>query len=265
MRTVYGCLYFHVSDQLREFADRLSRFDIFVKAFCMDATNLSDYIKCNGLVDFGIPSTIRFDRIDVSNVVDAEYLGVSRVVGTWGGFLKRREDATMVGYFMNWPAVQTGAEPAYCPRDIVEKLVAEGRVKSHFYDIPHVCSTALVKQIPMPPRSGTQLTEKQAKGVLPLFIRRLDVHLMVRQQRSEDGWPTPTHFVLYTTTLDHLRRISTSKVYILHSLAQNFGAGSNTTLFHTSVPSTSLFDLSLMLASLRTAAWATFGAARIQG
>ena len=132
---LYGCLYFHVSDQLRSFADRLSRFNISIKVFCVDTIDLSNSIKRGHLVDFGVPSTILFDRIDVSNVVDAEYLGVSRVVDAWGGFLKRRTDATMVGYFMNWPARQEGAEPGSPhSRDIVEKLIAEERVM-FYYDL----------------------------------------------------------------------------------------------------------------------------------
>ncbi|KIP04172.1 hypothetical protein PHLGIDRAFT_93808 [Phlebiopsis gigantea 11061_1 CR5-6] len=110
---LYGCLYFHVSDQLYEFADRLSRFDISLNILGRDAVELSSSIKKGDLTSqFGIPSSIRFDRIDVSNIVDEHYkIGIAGVIDAWGDFLKPDKEATIIGHFTNWSGKDVDAEP----------------------------------------------------------------------------------------------------------------------------------------------------------
>lgn len=110
---LYGCLYFHVSDQLYEFADRLSRFDISLNILGRDAVELSSSIKKGDLTSqFGIPSSIRFDRIDVSNIVDEHYkIGIAGVIDAWGDFLKPDKEAIIIGHFTNWSGKDVDAEP----------------------------------------------------------------------------------------------------------------------------------------------------------
>lgn len=122
---LYGCLYFHVSDQLHEFADRVARFNISFKMFNKDALDFAKAIRHGELSLCGVPSSIRFDRIDVSNVIDYNYLGISPVLEAWAEFLKHTDDATIVGHLMNWPKVQPGAEGSTDP-DKMEEIL--GRV-----------------------------------------------------------------------------------------------------------------------------------------
>ncbi|KAG9313498.1 hypothetical protein JVU11DRAFT_5824 [Chiua virens] len=53
---------------------------------------------------YGIPSTTRFDRIDVSNIMDANYVGIRGVMDAWGPLLAKTDHAALTGYFMNWTA-----------------------------------------------------------------------------------------------------------------------------------------------------------------
>jgi hypothetical protein len=129
---LYGCLYFHVTDQLRDFIDRLARFNVSLKVFNKDTVDFSREITRNELSSLGIDSSTRFDRIEVSNIMDVEYVGVTQVIDSWGKFLKKAEDATLLGYFMNWPAHQPGAEPYKDNRDITQsmkRLSESGRVR----------------------------------------------------------------------------------------------------------------------------------------
>ncbi|KZV67124.1 hypothetical protein PENSPDRAFT_62747 [Peniophora sp. CONT] len=99
---LYGSLYFHVSELLCDFAKRLSRFRIKFIVLNEDAVDLATNIQRGDLKDVGIPATARFDRIDVSNIMDANYVGVEKVIGAWGPLLRRARTSALLGYFMNW-------------------------------------------------------------------------------------------------------------------------------------------------------------------
>ena len=51
---IYGCLYFYLSEQLRTFAERLSRFHIKFSVCCKDARDLPSEIKRGALKSHGI-------------------------------------------------------------------------------------------------------------------------------------------------------------------------------------------------------------------
>ncbi|EKM51315.1 uncharacterized protein PHACADRAFT_213165 [Phanerochaete carnosa HHB-10118-sp] len=126
---LYGCLYYHVTSQLQTFAERLARMDISIKIANMDAIALATSIRRGDLMRIGIPEEMRFDRIDASNLVDQDYLGIPSILDAWGGFLKRRDDATIVGHFMNWPVREPGAWPsAENMKGLVGKLVNDGKI-----------------------------------------------------------------------------------------------------------------------------------------
>ena len=130
---MFGCLYFHVSDQLQHFVDRLARFDVSFKVFNRDTLDFSRALSRNTLSPFGLTSTSRFDRIDVSNVIDVEYVGTAPVVDAWGRFLKRTQNAALLGYYMNWPGQQPGATPNDKhgnAKELVDTLIQSGRVSS---------------------------------------------------------------------------------------------------------------------------------------
>jgi hypothetical protein len=77
---LYGCLHFYLSDQLRSFADRLSRFRISFRMFDSNARDLSKRLQSGAHINQGVPNGIRFDRIDVSNIIDTEYVGIPNVL-----------------------------------------------------------------------------------------------------------------------------------------------------------------------------------------
>lgn len=109
---IYGCLYFYISDQLHEFAKRLDRFQIDFQLFNEDACTLATEIRSNSLSEVGIPSTTRYDRIAVSNIIDASYVGLPQVLSHWGPLLSRNNPkATLLAYSLNWPMQHPGAKP----------------------------------------------------------------------------------------------------------------------------------------------------------
>lgn len=97
-----------------------------------DARVLSRGIKENDLSINGIPASVRFDRIQVSNILDAYYVGIDGVLRDWAPLLKDSDTATIVGYFMNWIFIQedgraTSAGPQTMDR-LIHRLMKEGRV-----------------------------------------------------------------------------------------------------------------------------------------
>ncbi|TFK25256.1 hypothetical protein FA15DRAFT_590857 [Coprinopsis marcescibilis] len=131
---IYGCLYFFLSDQLRTFASRLRRFHITFTLLSLDMTVLAKGIRENvwstGVHD--LPSSIRFDRILVSNTVDPNYVGIRAVLNAWGPFLACTQTASIVAYFMNWTLVQQDgraqAAGSSVVKRITKKLVALNKV-----------------------------------------------------------------------------------------------------------------------------------------
>jgi hypothetical protein len=72
----------------------------------LDARELPRRIRENEFSEFNIPSSIKFDRIEVSNIVDTDYVGLDDVLTLWGPYLKKNRSDAIVGYFMNWVELQ---------------------------------------------------------------------------------------------------------------------------------------------------------------
>ncbi|KAF8963713.1 hypothetical protein BDZ97DRAFT_1731661 [Flammula alnicola] len=129
---IYGCLYFFLSDQLRMFARRLREFKISFTVSNLDATSLSLDIQKDKLATYGIPRSILFDRIHVSNILDANYVGVTIVLKHWAPFLSKTNTASIVGYFMNWVALQEDGRASGAGNQAIKKamdcMIADGRV-----------------------------------------------------------------------------------------------------------------------------------------
>jgi hypothetical protein len=130
---LYGCLYFYLSEQLQSFAERLSRFHIKFTILCRDARDLAQEIKDGHLMPT-IPPSVTFDRIEVSNTLDHEYIGIPRLLADWSKHLKKSDDAAIVGSFMNWVVKQPGATASSCSEAeiarLTEKMIEAGRVRS---------------------------------------------------------------------------------------------------------------------------------------
>ncbi|KIK98607.1 hypothetical protein PAXRUDRAFT_133868 [Paxillus rubicundulus Ve08.2h10] len=101
---VYGCLYFFLSDQLRTFARRIREYPISFYVFNSEACALAKEIIQGTYMAYGIPPTLRFDRIDVSNIMDPNYVGPRSVLKVWGPLLAKSDNTALTGYFMNWMA-----------------------------------------------------------------------------------------------------------------------------------------------------------------
>ena len=97
-----------------------------------DARTLSRGIQDNVFSANAIPASTRFDRIHVSNILDANYIGISGVLSDWAPLLAKGETAAIIGYFMNWIALQengraTSAGPKVLKR-LLDRLLEEGKV-----------------------------------------------------------------------------------------------------------------------------------------
>lgn len=108
---IYGCLYFYLSAQLRSFQQRLRSFSISFKFFSMDATDLARLTRGGTMANYGIPPSVRFDRIFVSNIFDLVYVGLRAVLESWAPFLSNTPSAAIVGYLMNWFTYVPDGEP----------------------------------------------------------------------------------------------------------------------------------------------------------
>lgn len=131
---IYGCLYFFLSRELRTFARRVRQFPISFYVYCSEACNLSRGIQDGLLSSTGVPASIRFDRIEVSNILDANYVGMSGVLTHWAPLLAESRTAAIVGYFMNWPAIQPDGSVTAAPQTVRRRIlhqVMEKRIVSH--------------------------------------------------------------------------------------------------------------------------------------
>lgn len=115
---VFGCLYFYLSDQLRKFKERLATLKITFHLIDMDCRELASLIRSSS-PQSGVPSAERsigfphkFDRIDVSNTVDDEYVGFKQTLSDWGTLLNTQNThSILLTYSMNWMWKEPKARP----------------------------------------------------------------------------------------------------------------------------------------------------------
>ena len=120
---IYGCLYFFISEQLHMFAQRLRDLKISFKIFPLDATQLSMSMRQNVFAKYGVSASIRFDRIAVSNILDANYVGLRDVLTHWAPLLAENSKAAIVGYFMNWFTRQEDGRVAGAGTSVAENIM----------------------------------------------------------------------------------------------------------------------------------------------
>jgi hypothetical protein len=139
---IYGCMYFFLTEQLREFADRLSKFQISFKLFASDASALATTLREDAWSDIGLPSSVRFDRIAVSNILDKNYVGLGGTLTKWAPLLASTKHAAIVGYFMNWPFEQKDGRCVEAGHAVARAIIAKMKdvpyvsqlISAHFYD-----------------------------------------------------------------------------------------------------------------------------------
>ncbi|RXW23557.1 hypothetical protein EST38_g2280 [Candolleomyces aberdarensis] len=112
---IFGCLYFFLSEQLRTFARRIREMRIAFKLFCWSPCEVGEFMKKNVFEDIDLPSATRFDRIDVSNIMDQDHRFGARlenVLEVWGSLLSERPSAALVGCFIFWFVGNDGSSSA---------------------------------------------------------------------------------------------------------------------------------------------------------
>ncbi|KAF8659528.1 hypothetical protein AX14_007544, partial [Amanita brunnescens Koide BX004] len=121
---IYGCLYFFLSEQLREFHLRLRRFPVSLNVYPLDAASaLPQGIRDGVFTTQGVPATICFDRIKVSNILDANYVGIYGVLTSWGPLLADGGFVAVVGHSMNWVVMQEEGDTARAGPSVVKALM----------------------------------------------------------------------------------------------------------------------------------------------
>ncbi|KJA20456.1 hypothetical protein HYPSUDRAFT_43147 [Hypholoma sublateritium FD-334 SS-4] len=147
---IYGCLYFYLTDQLRIFVRRLRTHRISIVLCDLDSTALSVAIRQGCLTRSGVPRSIRFNRIHVSNIFDFNYVGLSDVLRDWSGLLGDTKHSVLLGYFMNWPFLQPdGQISGACEgkmRDAMKRLDASGRY-THDVSTPHAAQVSIISML----------------------------------------------------------------------------------------------------------------------
>ncbi|KAK0497402.1 hypothetical protein EDD18DRAFT_1162060 [Armillaria luteobubalina] len=88
---IFGCLFFHVKDQLREFARRMKDFNIHLHLTQFDAKILSKGLFAGVVPAFGGPC---FDRVDASNTMDSA--GIKACLNDWGPLLNRQNERSAI-------------------------------------------------------------------------------------------------------------------------------------------------------------------------
>ncbi|KAF9239785.1 hypothetical protein BU15DRAFT_74324 [Melanogaster broomeanus] len=129
---IYGCLYFFLSEQLRTFAKRIRELHITFHVFSTDPSALAREISSGQHSTYGLTPSIRFNRIEVSNTIDGDCVGVQDVLRSWGPLLANGETAAIVGVLHNWTAIQKGGSVTSAGEDVVvrliDKLMKAGRI-----------------------------------------------------------------------------------------------------------------------------------------
>jgi len=70
-----------------------------------------------------IPPSIRFDRIEVSNILDMNYVGINDVLLNWSPLMAESNTSVIVGYFMNWVAIQKDGRAQNASPTIVRSIL----------------------------------------------------------------------------------------------------------------------------------------------
>jgi hypothetical protein len=98
---IYGCLYFHLSDQLREFRQRIrTKFPTSFRITSLALTEWAVYIR------EARPPHVKSDRIDVGDNMDHDRSGTKAVLPVFAPLLSPGKDSAIVGYYKSWPKVQ---------------------------------------------------------------------------------------------------------------------------------------------------------------
>lgn len=95
---IFGCLFFHIKSELREFAARVKERDINIHLLQYDSRLLSKGISIGVLPEF---SDASFDRVDIGDMNDR--LSVAECLMDWASLLNRNnEKACIIMHSKKW-------------------------------------------------------------------------------------------------------------------------------------------------------------------
>ncbi|KAJ3546626.1 hypothetical protein NMY22_g1968 [Coprinellus aureogranulatus] len=125
---IFGCLYFHIISELRTLAQRLRTFNISITLSSLDPEALPQTLKSNTLRRMGLTPATRFDRIDLSNLVEKPD-SLKTLLTTWTPLLRPgSEHAAVVGRYGDWGKAQEDVRAAAltAAREATEHEFREG-------------------------------------------------------------------------------------------------------------------------------------------
>ena len=78
-------------------AQRFRKFKMSFSLFASDAQHLQKGIQEGLISGYGVPCSVRFDRIEVSNILDANYVRIKDVLLNWSPLLAQSTIAIIIG------------------------------------------------------------------------------------------------------------------------------------------------------------------------
>lgn len=93
-----GNLYFYVRDRLCKVANLFQTNQLTFDIYCQDACELAKIC---------LKQVMKFDRIDVSNICDDNYLGLDQILTDWSPLLNdKNKYSALITCFINWRSLQ---------------------------------------------------------------------------------------------------------------------------------------------------------------
>lgn len=141
---IYGCLFFHVKAQYRAFARRIRSMHVEIHVSTREASDLAQLLTNGRYAPFD--SSVRFDRVETSNIMDYASSGPERIMQNWAPLLNRSNPhAALLMHTLNWGFLAPGGSVTSMmnsldPRGVIRKLniprllrlLNEYSVRSHF-------------------------------------------------------------------------------------------------------------------------------------
>jgi hypothetical protein len=152
---IFGCLFFHVKAQLREFARRFQYLDIDVYVTQFDPKILSSGLSAGVLPAF--QSTGWFDRIQVGDLMDSA--GIRECLADWAPLLNSdNEHAALLMHSKTWHATRPDATALANP------IVAKGILVEKCSRIPDLVKVSLSSSHSSQLVVDLSLTASKAQG-----------------------------------------------------------------------------------------------------
>lgn len=162
----YGRLYFYIRDKLERFCRRAaSAKKLRCHLYCGDAADLPLHLNSN-------LEKMKFDRVEVANIVEMPYLGLQKTLQPCGTLLKTAAEnphATLIGLFMN--AVH------YAEKDLGQEYIVKS-LTSAFGKV--------MKFVPVQPSDRQKNGAAAVRNVEAKDIFRDFDHLFGHYMRMED-------------------------------------------------------------------------------